>query len=1333
MESGNKNYSRSQWTTMSIQDRIRAMNHHTSLDGEDGERGEDTPEQPEMHSAVPSKLRLSPTKPRKHKSFSLSPSDETAELSEEDEAAAAAAVPPRRASVVELWRRRESSSVVPSRAYSFSTTMTTTPKQSPALSTPTRAFPVQKLRVSGSSSPEHKGLSSSREGEVGVSHSEEENREPIYNFEEKKEQNFDGDEELSSMRRSSTTILPNDERTEKLTNLSFFPGDHQVSPSRTADRSYFSHTEPSHHQQQTATTNHATGTKQRLCEESSTDGEETVDAGPGPRALSLSVVCTPTKTADAEGSITFEEDARAEETPRKRSSVVDIWMKRGAASASTVGGVGATTSSAATPPHKKLPPLPHPAAARAVGVHGRQEEGSTAVIEGFGGSATRSLACRSPSGSGVSRSSNHAIDFDGGGSAVAIPDNTDSDETKVINESPASRKNSSTLRSKVRTRWMSKAQSESDFGNVGDVNTSSPSQPSSQAQSTVRDLSTTITPKGGSSNVLERWKQRGQDKGSSPSIPLTPRDLSGVQSMIATAKDKGAFSIITNHRAEAMDQNRTSPYNDVRVSWAKRGSDKTAEPLHKEEGPVTGGTPRRDQSNSGPPTTPSQRWSPSVKGLGSPITPHHPVGAKGGHFAFRDTGTLPSSALDSTPKHWSKRAGETHSNTMGFLEASPRRGDRFGSGYNRTTPRSSVGERENQNDNVSTVVLSPVPLKGSHELSSTSKRPSANFPQPDPTDVGCSSGSQDAVDSISGDMQKKKMFPKLGQKHAASGVVKPGVRGPEHVSRDDSCEDSSYADTEATPTESLSTEQTADSTTSGMKTSKPKMSYGFQRWRKDSLKIQTQRLDPATQGPATTQAVNGLHTGEEDADPIANQAQSTGGFRGTKNRFTDKKQLLLARQRHRIKATNRSPNGSADADDSTMDSSALSAAFLDAVPDDEQNQLSHEIMSRRQYKPRGSGVVVAPSVLIEELLAYGPEQSDIRGDDFDYGGQTPVLSPATNSEYASLYVSDSDSYLASEFSKTEPSNPWSPRNGSAHLRLDSNSEISQSFTSGAGSAFTGFAVASPSSIKAGAQSAASPLAARAGRVLQGKRQRKRDDGSPREILVEDTPRIGHRSNPSPAVANDGRRKGPAFRHLEFLDHSMSGTYDTQGQTPTSMLSPTTFVTTGSMNSPSAYGGPIAPRNFSFSSETTGGMTDEVEPTVFLNAFPEKSGAGLPSKRAEKSPKKEIVADNFFSGSSSNGHAFPAYQSLSLEQIANDLKEEVAGSMLTVHALNFARLATDLNQGMSAASESLNKLVGGGGVSIDTHKGKLRVPKREGSPVEEGVAIEVEYIEDSDEE
>ncbi|KAG7346467.1 hypothetical protein IV203_005535 [Nitzschia inconspicua] len=104
---------------------------------------------------------------------------------------------------------------------------------------------------------------------------------------------------------------------------------------------------------------------------------------------------------------------------------------------------------------------------------------------------------------------------------------------------------------------------------------------------------------------------------------------------------------------------------------------------------------------------------------------------------------------------------------------------------------------------------------------------------------------------------------------------------------------------------------------------------------------------------------------------------------------------------------------------------------------------------------------------------------------------------------------------------------------------------------------------------------------------------------------------------------------------------------------------------------------------------------------------------------------DMIPDEFVSEKDANVQSFrTAYENLSLEQIARDMREE-ASSILSLDFLNHDLL----NKSMSAAGASLNKLVAGDIFQAPNHR---RLLKRATSPVEE-VAIEVEYIADSDDE
>ena len=112
---------------------------------------------------------------------------------------------------------------------------------------------------------------------------------------------------------------------------------------------------------------------------------------------------------------------------------------------------------------------------------------------------------------------------------------------------------------------------------------------------------------------------------------------------------------------------------------------------------------------------------------------------------------------------------------------------------------------------------------------------------------------------------------------------------------------------------------------------------------------------------------------------------------------------------------------------------------------------------------------------------------------------------------------------------------------------------------------------------------------------------------------------------------------------------------------------------------------------------------------------------------------EMIPDEFVSEKNASVQSFQsAYERMSLEQIAKDMQEE-ASSVLKMDFLNNEYLNKGIDaagKGINAAGMSLHQFVGGDMFQKKSTKTKL--PKRAPSPVEE-VAIEVEYIADSDDE
>jgi hypothetical protein len=104
-------------------------------------------------------------------------------------------------------------------------------------------------------------------------------------------------------------------------------------------------------------------------------------------------------------------------------------------------------------------------------------------------------------------------------------------------------------------------------------------------------------------------------------------------------------------------------------------------------------------------------------------------------------------------------------------------------------------------------------------------------------------------------------------------------------------------------------------------------------------------------------------------------------------------------------------------------------------------------------------------------------------------------------------------------------------------------------------------------------------------------------------------------------------------------------------------------------------------------------------------------------------KQAAVTQSFVDESSTNLSAFrEAYKTMSFQQLARDLKEEVT---TVANNFSFKRFATDFNSSSKVLRSKLS------GESGNTKELSLPVPAQAGS-VDEGVAIEVEYVTDDGE-
>ena len=452
---------------------------------------------------------------------------------------------------------------------------------------------------------------------------------------------------------------------------------------------------------------------------------------------------------------------------------------------------------------------------------------------------------------------------------------------------------------------------------------------------------------------------------------------------------------------------------------------------------------------------------------------------------------------------------------------------------------------------------------------------------------------------------------------------------------------------------------------------------------------------------------------------VKQKPSSESAFSGKK--FNDKKMMMLAKHRHRVK-TGRVTE--AVVDDISVDSSALSQAFLDAVPDDEQDKLSRELTTIASNRSQVEDAVLLPSLQVQTLLACGADDDKLIFAQPGYDGSTVPTSPVSQSEYASLCVSNSDSFVVSDYIRNNPASP-SLTSEYGLQRLYDNGDISvQSSRSGEGSG---------SYLQK--SNGASKIADRAGRMLRGKRQKNSGSVKEKDFEVHDSE--AHRrgqSSPEEMQSDDDHDNMASADEsaLSLQDSRDDSRQDSErNHNASHENSYDQFDDEPQVNIPRTKAVELPERNLSFETDTE---TEASSHVISTSASEADSRIRVPNSSTKENQgrkpiySKELVTDDFVTESNSNVTAFKsAYKSLSLKQLADDLTEEVAGTMMNVRNLDFKQLASNLNEGMSAASESLSKLVG----TEVFPKGKLKVPRRELNPVEEGIAIEVEYIEDSD--
>jgi hypothetical protein len=540
-----------------------------------------------------------------------------------------------------------------------------------------------------------------------------------------------------------------------------------------------------------------------------------------------------------------------------------------------------------------------------------------------------------------------------------------------------------------------------------------------------------------------------------------------------------------------------------------------------------------------------------------------------------------------------------------------------------------------------------------------------------------------------GALSRKMQFKKLGQKHTAR--LKPEM---------DSSEEGQHISEK--PERFAPAGISGPASRNGAANNLPSpLSAVNQKRNKRNLQILTNQQGVNTAKASPVAAGN---TSDSESAPKTAASQRASPSNAP-NR--DMKQVLLDKHRQRVNKPGLVPVRSTDDNSVGSESETLSQTFYDIIAEVDQTQLSKQISSAAQRHPQKTGVPAKPSLNVQTLLAFGSQEDK----KFD--------------EAADPIIPGGDDVEASRSFDLSYTNSHSPTDASKHAQeMGSDAGASRSSTG------------------------ANSLAARATRMMRSKHQSKANEErqehpsdvteTTRRPLVEDqaTAKAEHRSQaepteikptePNPFEEEDHAHLQPDSEHQTGVSPGYSA-YEAQSRfvdsKPSSDSSTVTHTTEHSDAGPSdSVGG-----NFSFATETDDSNGASLVSEV--DSRPDKGERRRTTPRA----RSDMIAEEFVAESNSNADAFKtAYQSLSLEQIAHDLKEGVTGT-ITIPGLDFSKLSRDLNEGMSAATGSLSKLVGKKSIS-PSRKAQLKIPTpKEAFPTEERVAIEVEYVEDSDSE
>ncbi len=414
-----------------------------------------------------------------------------------------------------------------------------------------------------------------------------------------------------------------------------------------------------------------------------------------------------------------------------------------------------------------------------------------------------------------------------------------------------------------------------------------------------------------------------------------------------------------------------------------------------------------------------------------------------------------------------------------------------------------------------------------------------------------------------------------------------------------------------------------------------------------------------------------------DGNPSTENSNGPNQTSALPKRFLQRK-LLMERQRRRSKGVN--PGTTPIPAYCPSEDDTLNDAYETSCPEKDRQQVSAQIAGTNVMLSNTSPLFIGSTIPMQTFMAFGAEEEDLIG---------AVLGPRNLLDHPKFKPVQEE--CVPGFSRMTDS-------------VDDQDSTSASLPS------------------------KSSLANRAQKTLRDKRNRTKPlNESPDRVSVPPKEVNYNHSNPSNGYYGD---------EMKFLDKEHGDEIPSRARRVIdrpNRPSDESNVSCGS-NFWGVYHEPAPSATFdeSVSASTTSHVLSTVTSVSDVTSVKEGQFNSTRS-RDSLMDSDDIVTDQFVCQSNADVEAFTAsFQSLSLAQFASDLKEE-AGTVLK--GVDFKKLSNNWNEGVAAASQSLgaasqtlNKLVRKEVVPKKKHL--PLVPDRIPSPVEE-IAIEVEYVEDSD--